>query len=139
MFGLNSRKGTRKIQAFSVDFSRRWLQRCHHYWESGGENDYLGLTPSTSNPASVVSSCSCFSKLFAWSGHTLPVHQYQDAPKLPLAQTNRGDTRTIRNTIGMREMNASRVWGSGSQSVHRESPGFPALERRCCPNQAQSP
>jgi len=138
MFGLNSRKGTRKIRHFPWTFQTLVTRVPSLLGIRRVRMITFGLTPSTSNPASVVSSCSCFSKLFAWSGHTLPVHQYQDAQNSLLPKPTVGE-RTIRNTIGMREMNASRVWGSGSQSVHRESPGFPALERRCCPNQAQSP
>ena len=70
MLGLNSRKGTRKIQALSVSwtFSKRWLQSVPSLLGIRRVKMItLGLTPSSSNPAKVTSSCSCFSKLFAWS------------------------------------------------------------------------
>jgi len=53
MFGLNSRKGTRKIQAFSVPwtFPDVGYKGCHHYWESGGENDYLRLNTQYIQPS----------------------------------------------------------------------------------------
>jgi len=137
MFGLNLQRAPRKSGIFHCrGLSRRWLQRdCHHYWGirrvkvNWLNAQYIQPSQRGTLPVAV------FFQAF-WSRTYTTCHRYQDAPKLPLAQTNRGRHEDDRNTTSECGNECFRR-SSGDQGVNQfieNLPGFPALERRCCPN-----